>query len=63
MFVQRKTLKTLSQGKPALNYSSGDYPESVVLEYSAKPVLDYQCGSPGLVWQTIQEPMAQDNHH
>ena len=39
------------------NSSTGDYPESVVLEYSAKPSLSYLTGSPGLVWQIIQETL------
>ena len=36
------------------NSSNGDYPESVVLESFAKP---------SSIWQKIQEPLTQDNHH
>ena len=50
-----------SEGKLVLNTcnnndqsSSGDYPESVVLESSANP---------GLVWQMIQEPLTQYNYN
>ena len=56
-----------SKDKPVINNaknkddpSSGDYPESVVLESSAKPSLGCRTG---LVWQKIQEQLTQDNHH
>ena len=47
----------------SVNSSSHDFPESVVLEYSAKPDLGCHFGSPGLVWQKIQEPPTHDNHN
>ena len=34
--------------------------KSVVLECSAKPSLGWKLGSPGLIWQKIQEPLTQD---
>ena len=49
-----------SKDKPVLNNanskdspSSGDYPESVVLESPAKPSLGCRTGSPSLVWHEI----------
>ena len=54
------------------NSSSDEYPESVVLESSAEPTESVVLESSarpsmgcqfGMVWQEIQEPLTQGNHH
>ena len=69
MVIIRYVENLKSCGKPELNTCNNndnsssdhhsDYPDSVVLESSAKPS---QTGSTGLVLQKIQEPLTQGNH-